>query len=334
MVAEAISSTIEQDRLSTIEAAPTDKYTRYLAEVQEALTHKQSRRERRRLEGELSLLQRARFVKLKGITHHYQDVGPRNGEPIILVHGWDCSCFWWHNIIDPLAEAGYRVISYDLKGHGFSDVDPTSTYTVEAFSSEMKVLVDTLELGTYHVMAFSLGAAIALDFAATWTDHVRSVVFFNFGVLSNNRFEMAVLSHLLDFVFNKVLRPIERLGLWIIPYVYARIVLAKNTPLVSDVRLGTLSLRCCDPEAVRVSAQQLADPDIQISVPRQIAAITKPVLLVAGEGDPVMIPERGRKLMAMAKHGIYLEVPRCGHLILFELPELVVQILLLHLRRV
>jgi pimeloyl-ACP methyl ester carboxylesterase len=47
-----------------------------------------------------------------------------------------------------------------------------------------------------------------------------------------------------------------------------------------------------------------------------------------------MRPASGRKLMALAKNGTYLEVPKCGHLILFELPEQVVQILRLFLRGV
>lgn len=336
MVAASLSYQVEQgqDRSVAGEVQPTSKYVTYLAEVQTALAGKLSKRERRRLEGDLRLLQRARFILLNGIVHHYQDVGPRDGEPVIMVHGWDCSAFWWHHIVDPLAEAGYRVIIYDLKGHGFSDSDPLGAYTVKSFSEELKTLSDALELGPHHVLAFSLGPAIALDYTDTWPERVKSLVFFNFGVLSNNRFEMAVLVRLLDVVFNKVLRPIERLGLWIIPYVYARLVLAKNTPLVSDVRLGTLSLRCCDPQAVRVSAQQLADPNVQDAIPRQMENLKQPVLLVAGEGDPVMLPERGRKLVGLAANGSFLKVPRCGHLILFELPELVVQILRMHLRAV
>lgn len=332
MVAVAVSSDVEHDIPKTQGVVPTAKYTNYMAEVQTALNGKLSKRERRRYEGELKLLQRAQFLTLNGIVHHYQDVGPKDGEPIVLVHGWDCSALWWHHIVDPLAEAGYRVILYDLKGHGFSDNDPSEEYTVQSFREELKAMGDALNLESFHILAFSLGAAIALDFSATYEERVRSMVLFNFGLLTDNRFQVAILVRLLDFVFNKVLRPIERAGLWIIPYVYARIVLAKNTPLISDVRLGTLSLRCCDPAAVRVSAQQLADPNVQSNIPRQMSNIKTPVLLVAGESDPVMLPERGRKLVEMASAGAYLEIPRCGHIILFELPELVVQVVRLHLR--
>jgi pimeloyl-ACP methyl ester carboxylesterase len=315
-------------------APPTKKYTDYLAEVQEQLHGKLSKRERHRLEYLSSLMQRARFVKLNGIVHHYQEVGPQDGEPVILVHGWDCSALWWHHIVDDLAHAGYRVIIYDLKGHGFSDPDPNQGYTVQGFSDDLKALGEALNLPSYHLISFSLGSAISLHHAAQFSGCVRSLIFFNFGILSDNRFQVAVVVHLLDFVFNKVLRPIERLGLWVIPYVYARLVLAKNTPLVSDAKLGTLGLRWCHPDAVRISAQQLADAEIQQAIPRQMSQVTQPTLLVAGESDPVMLPKNGRKLIEHAPNGTYLEVPRCGHIILFELPELVVQIVRMHLRSV
>lgn len=313
-------------------AAPTEKYTTYSAEVAAKIAGKLSARERRRLEQQQHLMQRANFITLNGIVHHYMDVGPRNGEPLILVHGWDCSSYWWHHIIDPLAQAGYRVIAYDLKGHGFSDSDPGRGYTVRGFSSDLAALADALDLPAQHVAAFSLGAFVALQYAYEQPERVRSLAFFNFSQLPYSRAASALLPKLLDTVFNGVLRPIERRGLWWIPYIYALAVLSRNTAPVSDVKLATLSLRLCDPEAVRVSAAELARREILEAVPEQMRALQQQTLLVAGAGDPIMRPDGGRKLMQHAQNGVFLEVPRCGHLILFELPEQVIQIMRLFLR--
>lgn len=314
------------------QVAPTAKYTAYKAEVEQKLAGKLSPRERKRLEREWRLLERARFVEVRGVTHHYMDVGPTDGEPLVLVHGWDCSAYWWHHVIDPLAQAGYRVIAYDLKGHGFSDSDPLRDYTVAGFSADLKELTEALDLPAQHVASFSLGAFVALHYAASHPSRVRSLAFFNFALIPYNRFASAVIPGALDLVFNRVLRPIERRGLWWIPYIYALLVLSKNTAPVSDVKLATLSLRCCDPEAVRVSARELARREVLEAVAEQMATIRQPTLLVAGAGDPIMRPSGGRKLMQLAPNGQYLEAPRCGHLILFELPEQVVQILRLFLR--
>jgi len=315
-------------------ALSTTKYVAYLAEVQAKLAGKLSARERRRREAELRLLEQANFVKVNGVVHHYLDVGPRDGEPLMLVHGWDCSAYWWHHIIPPLAKAGYRVIAYDLKGHGFSDADPRRDYTVNGFSADLAALADTLELPAQHVAAFSLGAFVGLHYAANSPERVRSLACFNFSLIAYNRLASALIPGVLDTVFNRVLRPIERRGLWWIPYIYALTVLSKNTALVSDVKLATLSLRCCDPEAVRVSARELARREVLEAVPVQMRQVRQPTLLVAGGGDPIMRPQGGRQLMQLAPNGQFLEVPRCGHLILFELPEQVAQIMRLFLRGV
>ncbi len=318
--------------MSRSQVAPTTKYTTYRQEVEQALAGKLWRRERRRLEAEYVLIKRARFLKLNGITHHYQDEGPRHGEPIVLVHGWDCSAMWWHHVVGPLVSLGYRVILYDLKGHGFSDTDPSRNYTVQSFSDDLSALTTALALPSHHIVAFSLGAAVALHYAAHEPERVRSLAFFNFGLFPANPILMKLIPMMLDAIFNKLLRPITHRGLWIIPYIYGRIFLAKNTPLVSDTRIGTLGVRLCDPEAVRISAKQLANRDVLESIPRQMERIRQPVLLVAGEGDPVVPPGNSRKLMEVAPDGMFIEVPRCGHIILFELPQLVVQILYQHLR--
>jgi pimeloyl-ACP methyl ester carboxylesterase len=319
---------------AAISVAPTSKYLTYKAEVAAKLAGKLSTRERRRLEAEQRLMEQARFVDVAGVTHHYYEAGPAGGEPVVLVHGWDCSSYWWHHIVEPLAKAGYRVIAYDLKGHGFSDSDPRRDYTVAGFSRDLAAFADALGLQAQHVAAFSLGAFVALHYAASEPGRVRSLQFFNFSLIPYNRAASAVIPGVLDFVFNTVLRPIERRGLWWIPYIYALAVLSKNFAPVSDVKLATLSLRCCDPEAVRVSARELARREVLEAVPEQMRRVHQPTLLVAGAGDPIMRPQGGRRLMELAPSGQFLEVPRCGHLILFELPEQVAQIMRLFLRGV
>ncbi len=310
---------------------PTAKYKAYRAEIEALLASDLSQRARKSHEFELSLLQRSQFIELNGIVHHYQDVGPQDGEPLVLVHGWNCSAFWWHHIVDPLAAAGYRVILYDLKGHGFSDNDPQQNYTVEGFSLDLLALGNALGLKKQHLAAFSLGAFIILHYAATFPEHVQSLAFFNFSLLAYNKTASAIAPSILSFIFNSLLRPIARRGWWFVPFIYARLVMAKNTPPVNDMKLGTLGVRLCDADAVGVSVKELARQEILEAVPHQMAALKQPVLLVAGDSDPIMHPKGGQQLAALAEKSVFFKVPRCGHLILFELPALVVQILRLHL---
>ncbi|MFB6346808.1 MAG: alpha/beta fold hydrolase [bacterium] len=54
-------------------------------------------------------------------TTHYEVAGPRNGPPVVLIHGLTSSLFIWDEQFYRLAENGYRVLRYDLYGRGLSD---------------------------------------------------------------------------------------------------------------------------------------------------------------------------------------------------------------------
>lgn len=316
---------------ATAQVAPTAKYSAYSAEVATKLAGTLSARERRRLEAERELPEQARFIELGDVVHHYLDAGPADGEPIVLVHSLGGSAYWWHRIIGPLAGAGHRVICYDLKGHGFSDSDPRRGYTVAALSDDLLALAEALALPAHHLAAFSLGGFVALHYADAHPERVRSLALFNFSPLTERR-AAALVPRMIELTINRLLGPVARRGLWWLPYLYALAFLAKNTAPASDARLAALGLRCCDPAAVRVAARDLARREVRETAPRQMSRLERPALLVAGDGDPLMRPQGGRKLIGLAPSGQLLEVPRCGHLILLELPEQAAQILRLFLR--
>lgn len=59
------------------------------------------------------------FAELsRGVTH-YQWLGPEGGPLVVCVHGLTTPSFVWEGIAPRLAEAGYRVLTYDLYGRGY-----------------------------------------------------------------------------------------------------------------------------------------------------------------------------------------------------------------------
>ena len=55
------------------------------------------------------------------VRMHYVDEGPRDGAPIVLLHGEPTWSYLYRTMIPPLAEAGHRVLAPDLIGFGRSD---------------------------------------------------------------------------------------------------------------------------------------------------------------------------------------------------------------------
>jgi pimeloyl-ACP methyl ester carboxylesterase len=299
-------------------SSPTQKFVRYRQELLD-LQASQDIAAAKRATYELSLMENSCFVELNGIVHHYHDSGPKDAaQTVLLIHGWDCWWMWWHYVINYLNKRGIRTIAYDMRGHGWSDNDPKNHYHIDFFAHDLHDLVSKLELGKFHIAAFSFGPFVALDYARFHPDLIRSMTFFNFGYLPNNAFIQAFATNTITFVFNNLLR---KLTWWLPAYMFARLVLAKNTILYHDILIGFKSLGLCAPEAIEQTTRQITSFETTESVPEMVKAVDIPILFVAGEGDAIMTCENTKKLVEFTRKGSYVEVPECGHLITVELPE-------------
>lgn len=92
--------------------------------------------------------------------------GAEGDMPLMLIHGWGCSAFAFHENIAPLASAGVHVIVPDLRGHGLSDKpDEPARYGTAAMVQHIGEIADALGLKRFAVAGHSMGAALALRFA-------------------------------------------------------------------------------------------------------------------------------------------------------------------------
>lgn len=305
----------------------SDKFTAYRRKLLEKLDSA-TQGERHRARYELDLMQQSHFVKVGGLWHHYHDAGPENPKgTVLLVHGWDCWWMWWHRIIRTLNAEGFRTIAYDMKGHGWSDNDPENRYHIDDFSRDLDELVRKLDLKEIHIAAFSFGPFVALDYVNKYPNNVRSMTFFNFGYLPNNEFISNAAPTTINFIFNNLMR---KLTWWLPAYIFARLVLSRNSIMMHDINVGFESLAFCASEAIEQTTRQITALETTRMLPDMVRSVKAPVLYVAGDGDVIMTCENALKLHEMTPSGGYLCVPNCGHLITLELPETAAEIVLRH----
>jgi pimeloyl-ACP methyl ester carboxylesterase len=92
---------------------------------------------------------------------HYIDMG--RGEPVVMVHGWADSHYTWHRNLQPLCDAGARVILVDQPGLGRSAIPrPPYRFTIENQAAAVLALVTRLGIGRFHLVGSSLGGAVTL----------------------------------------------------------------------------------------------------------------------------------------------------------------------------
>ena len=62
-----------------------------------------------------------RIETADGLNLHVEEVGPADGTPVVLVHGWPDTSDVWAPQVDALTALGHRVIRHDQRGFGRSD---------------------------------------------------------------------------------------------------------------------------------------------------------------------------------------------------------------------
>ena len=92
-----------------------------------------------------------------------------------MVHGLTGNLAVWHLRIVPELADRYRVLTYDLRGHGHSDVPPAG-YSPDDMADDLLGLLDALEIERPVVVGHSYGADIALYHALRNPDRVSEVI--------------------------------------------------------------------------------------------------------------------------------------------------------------
>jgi pimeloyl-ACP methyl ester carboxylesterase len=112
-------------------------------------------------------------VLSSGVKLHYQQIG--EGPDLVMIHGITGNLAVWHLQIVPALADHFRTLTYDLRGHGHSDVPPAG-YSPDQMASDLLELLDVLEIERPVLVGHSYGADVALYAAAREPDRVDQVI--------------------------------------------------------------------------------------------------------------------------------------------------------------
>jgi pimeloyl-ACP methyl ester carboxylesterase len=119
------------------------------------------------------------FATTGDILTHYEDESPepplaRRETPVVLIHGHSADLRLWEPQAPALLGAGWRVVRYDVRGHGRSSV-PATGYSWEHYLADLRALLDHLRVERAHLAGISMGGAIALQLALEEPGRVASL---------------------------------------------------------------------------------------------------------------------------------------------------------------
>ncbi|MBQ4819178.1 alpha/beta hydrolase [Aquimarina sp. MMG016] len=117
--------------------------------------------------------QTSKFININGMDVHYRDEG--QGIPIVLIHGTGASLHTWNHWADGLTK-NYRVIRMDLPAFGLTGPNPSSKYSIKAYTDFVNEFLSQLQVDSCYMVGNSLGGHIAWNFVADYPDKVKKLI--------------------------------------------------------------------------------------------------------------------------------------------------------------
>lgn len=225
------------------------------------------------------------FAELSRGATHYRWSGPLRGPVAVCVHGLTTPSPVWEGIAEGLAGQGFRVLAYDLYGRGYSD-RPPGRQDADFFCEQLEELLADQGVGQdFTLLGYSMGGAVAAEFAARNPDRIRQLVLIAAAGVVTEQGRFAAL-----------VRRVPLAGDWLMHAVFPRAharaceaerALPSSVPDLPDIQLRELSFKGFLPAVLSSMRGILAHP--QEAAHRALHRAGVPVLAVWGSED-VLVP--------------------------------------------
>lgn len=118
-----------------------------------------------------------RYIEIQGLRMHYVDQGPRDGEPVLLLHGEPSWSYLYRKMIPVLVKAGLRAVAPDFFGFGRSDKPANrDDYSYQFHVDTLWEFVQALDLRGITLVGQDWGGLIGLRVAAEHPERFARIV--------------------------------------------------------------------------------------------------------------------------------------------------------------
>ncbi|NTU82039.1 MAG: alpha/beta fold hydrolase [Chloroflexales bacterium] len=254
------------------------------------------------------------------------------GRPLLLIHGWGGSSRYWMGAFVTLA--GCRdVIAIDLPGFG-SSPPPRGSASLADLTAITIAAADALGLETLSLAGHSLGAGVALMFAAAQPERVRRLALVSFGLPRTPNEEALFAGLHVQLSANAALwapwltmwspwvaavRPWNQL-LWTTPplpvLLTAQAVYSAAEVPFAALALGVADMATMDLRVAVEAASSAGDPAVAVAA----RDLTVPALVLSGREDQIFPPSTATALARVLPNGGLVLFDRCGHVPMAECP--------------
>lgn len=248
-----------------------------------------------------------------------------NGAPdaavVVFIHGLGLNRQIWQNYLPAFSEQ-YRVLSYDLYGHGESTSPPTKP-DLSVYAVQLRELLDELEIDNCTLIGFSLGGMINRRFALDYGSRAAALVILNSPHERTPEAQKLVEERASDTAAGGAAATLDAtIERW-----FTTEFRESNDDYIQQVRDWVLSN---DPTDYALCRQVLATGVIELINPEP--PVTHPTLVITCENDSGSTPKMCLGIASEIVGARSIIVPGLQHMGLVEKPDLFIDPILKFLR--
>jgi len=279
------------------------------------------------------------FFDGNGFLMHYVDEGPRQANPIILLHGEPTWGYLYRKFIPELSKS-YRVVVPDMMGFGKSETPQDKEYTLKTHVENISSLIDYLKLTNITFVGQDWGGPITAAYSIRNLNKVKSFVLINtlFGYSKEERpknlspWFQWIKKHYQDKTLDGIL---GELGSTLLSVM--KIPNFTNNNIINETWINAYSAQFPDRASCKGAINFPLDALLNRIVPYIVEGIkqgdlkslcSKPAVLAYGMKDKAIEPDYAiRDFKALFPGSKVVEMPNAGHYSQEDEPELLINLI-------
>lgn len=242
-------------------------------------------------------------LTLNDINISYNDEGPEGSPIIIFVHGFPLNKSMWGKQINALKD-NYRVIAYDIRGHGNSEVGKID-FSIDLFVNDLLSLMDALKIKKTVLCGLSMGGYIALNAIENYSDRFTALILSDTNCTADSP---EAIEKRMNTIISIKENGSEKLANDLIPNLFAPESFRSNSEEIVAVKEMIVTTST---SSLYKSLHALAERKETCS---KLEEIKVPVLILVGEEDKITPPEAAKAMHEKINDSSLQVIAHAGHL--------------------
>jgi non-heme chloroperoxidase len=250
-----------------------------------------------------------------GLKLHAREWGNPRGPALLFIHGWSQSDLCWLNQVRGDLAGTFRIVTFDLRGHGLSEKPPSPEHYADGqlWADDVAAVIDQTGLEQPTLVAWSYGGYIVADYLRAYGDA-------RIGGINLAGAAVILRPPAFDHIGPGMLQNAPEMCA---PDLFANIAATRrflractSTPLNDDELAAALAWNMVVPPAVRgaLLSRELDGSDA-------LASTSVPVLVTHGQGDAIVLPSMAAHTLTVCPAATASWYHGVGHMPFWEAPD-------------